>query len=549
MVRKILQLLWKQKLILPAVLIAVFTGGSLYAYQKPEVEKPNVEVASAAEMVAAKSADDEEETEAESGSGIDKEDGTYQGTGTGYGGPITVEVTVKDKKIVSISILSASGETSSFLSRAKAVIDTMISQQKMDVDTVSGATFSSRGIIEAVKNALTGEKSTSSVAAASTAQNKKPTAVGTVKENKKWKDGTYEGTAQGFGGPITVQVTIKDGKIKSIKIKSAANETASYFNKAKKLTKTMVKKQSTNVDAVSGATFSSNGIIRATRNALDKAAASSSKKSSKKSTKKKSSSTKKSTSKAGKSGQFPYPDGVYYGTGYGYNRKKPIKVAVVIQDKTLKAVAVTENSETEDYFEKAKALLDTMVEKQSVDVDVVSGATKSSNGIISAVKDALASAAGSQETSDDNNSNEEDTTDANNGGTDNSGNYETDNSNNAETDGSTDSGTEEASKYKDGTYSASATCDYFDYTINVQVQIVNGKITSVTYSIPSDQYDEYNDECTSNAINGFGKYTGVAKQVINKQSADSIDAVSGATYSSKALASACKAALQAALAQ
>ena len=41
------------------------------------------------------------------------------------------------------------------------MIDKIIEGQTLDVDTVSGATFSSRGIISAVKNALTGEKDTS----------------------------------------------------------------------------------------------------------------------------------------------------------------------------------------------------------------------------------------------------------------------------------------------------------------------------------------------------------------------------------------------------
>ena len=67
-------------------------------------------------------------------------------------------------------------------------------------------------------------------------------------------------------------MTIKKNKIKSIKILENHDD-AAYFNRAKGiLLPLMVKKQSTNVDAVSGATFSSNGIIKAVRNALSKAA-------------------------------------------------------------------------------------------------------------------------------------------------------------------------------------------------------------------------------------------------------------------------------------
>lgn len=74
-------------------------------------------------------------------------DGIYYGSGTGFGGTIKVAVTVRDGKIMSIEIQSASGEGSSYLSQAKAVIDRIISQQSLNVDTVSGATYSSRGII------------------------------------------------------------------------------------------------------------------------------------------------------------------------------------------------------------------------------------------------------------------------------------------------------------------------------------------------------------------------------------------------------------------
>ena len=62
--------------------------------------------------------------------------------------------------------MSAEGEDAAFFGRAKGVIDKILSGQKTDVDVVSGATYSSRGIISAVKNALTGEKDTSTSPAA-----------------------------------------------------------------------------------------------------------------------------------------------------------------------------------------------------------------------------------------------------------------------------------------------------------------------------------------------------------------------------------------------
>ena len=58
-----------------------------------------------------------------------------------------------------------------------------------------------------------------------------------------WKDGTYEGSGQGFGGQIVVSVTIKNGSIDDIQIKEAKNEDSAYFNNAKKIIDTMKQKQ------------------------------------------------------------------------------------------------------------------------------------------------------------------------------------------------------------------------------------------------------------------------------------------------------------------
>ena len=44
-----------------------------------------------------------------------------------------------------------------------------------------------------------------------------------------WKDGTYQGSGQGFGGQIVVNVTIKNGSIDDIQIKEAKNEDSAYL--------------------------------------------------------------------------------------------------------------------------------------------------------------------------------------------------------------------------------------------------------------------------------------------------------------------------------
>ena len=80
--------------------------------------------------------------------------GTYEGSGTGYGGTITVQVTLEDDTITAVSVVSAPGEDSAYLSQGENVINSILSEQSTDVDTISGATFSSTGILEAVNDAL-----------------------------------------------------------------------------------------------------------------------------------------------------------------------------------------------------------------------------------------------------------------------------------------------------------------------------------------------------------------------------------------------------------
>jgi uncharacterized protein with FMN-binding domain len=82
-------------------------------------------------------------------------DGTYQGSGTGYRGrTTTVSVTIKGGKIVDVAVVST-GDTMRFFDQAYPVItQSIMSSQKSNVDAVSGATYSSNGIMQAVADAL-----------------------------------------------------------------------------------------------------------------------------------------------------------------------------------------------------------------------------------------------------------------------------------------------------------------------------------------------------------------------------------------------------------
>lgn len=86
-----------------------------------------------------------------------------------------------------------------------------------------------------------------------------------------YADGQWEGQAQGFGGEISLKVKIENGKIADVTIMSAEKEDPAYLAMAKSMLPAMVKAQSADVDTVTGATFSSEGIKKAAAQALKKA--------------------------------------------------------------------------------------------------------------------------------------------------------------------------------------------------------------------------------------------------------------------------------------
>ena len=65
-----------------------------------------------------------------------------------------MEVTIADGKIADVEILSADKEDSAYLTMAIDIIPEIIDAQSADVDTISGATFSSTGIKNATAQAL-----------------------------------------------------------------------------------------------------------------------------------------------------------------------------------------------------------------------------------------------------------------------------------------------------------------------------------------------------------------------------------------------------------
>ena len=203
-------------------------------------------------------------------------DGVYTGSSQGFRSVITVAVTVSGGKIAAIEIVSA-GDDEPYFSNAKGLIGSVIAAQSTSVDTISGATYSSKGILVAIKNALeqsAGQaKSSSAASPASTpaTSNKGHVTLSpTETPASGYIDGTYYGEGEGYKSAIRVAVTIANGRISQIDIVSQGDD-AAYFSRAQSLVSSIVSKQTTAVDTVSGATFSSEGILAAVEDALRQA--------------------------------------------------------------------------------------------------------------------------------------------------------------------------------------------------------------------------------------------------------------------------------------
>lgn len=569
--------------VLSVAVVASCVAGSLGGYQPPVYAAQEQ-----TDFVKEETTKSEEQAQVAKGS-FDLTDGVYKGTGTGYAGDITVAVQIKDKQIVAIDILSSSDDAA-FFKRAQAVIDKIIEGQTLDVDTVSGATYSSRGIISAVKNALTGEKdsgTTGQSQSGSGAAAGSSTSVAAVEDPSAYKDGTYYGTGTGFGGTLKVKVEISGGKITSIQIMEN-QDGSEYISKASALINTIIQNQSTNVDTVSGATYSSVGIIQAVRNALSQAAVSTSGTTTSGEAGNAGNSGNQNQDTSAATGNFPYKEGIYYGTAEGYSGN--VSVAVVIQEKSIKAILITETSDDEAFFQRAMGVVKNVLKTQSTEVDTVSGATYSSKGILGAIQNALKQA--EKVTNGETIEEKADTTQLEEAiktaealvqeeYTEASWSVLAvrlqDAKEMLETAGQTsvkqetvdksvenlnlaiaqlekkksDQEEEVKTKYIDGTYEVSVSCkpdedeDFAEYQLSMKVTIRNDKIVSIT-EIAGDGGSE-NDSYIKKAANGTSSKKGVVSQIITKGMPEEIDTVSRATCSSNAIIDGCKKALEMAL--
>ena len=548
-------------------------------------------------------------------------DGTYYGSGTGFGGKLKVEVVVQNGKIVSVTLVENEGDDHPYIDNASALLQSIVAAQSTNVDAVSGATYSSAGLIEAVRNALAQAAVSgmgSAVTADQTVQKETQASSGTTsltgaeEQGKTYRNGTYTGMAvcvpdgeEEFDAyTLTLNVTIADDKIVGISdIKGSGDRYISandrYLAKASAIAENIIQSGGIEVDAVSGATCSSNAIRQAVKNAMEQARITQIAEAPTQQvtvpvrTETVSKETQTTTALSGDETEGKiYKNGIYTGTARcipdedeefeEYLLSLQITVVndkiVVVSD--VKGGGDGYDSANDRYISKAAQgsstsqgmvdrILASGVVNDPAEFDVVSKATCSSNAIVQAVMNALEQAKrGSsgettettkkpEETTKEITTPEESTGETTTKPQESTG--ETTTKPQESTGETTTKPEDETGKYyKNGTYHVQADCEpdedqeFEAYTLSLDLTMQNDRITKIENIAGSGAaYDTANNTYIKRAAQGTSKYTGMVTQILEagglyQENGELLpfDTVSKATCSSNAILTACRSALQ-----
>ena len=180
-------------------------------------------------------------------------DGSYRGSGEGVYGEIKVEVVVENSDVKEITVVSHDDTTDIAEPAFEELEQQIIESQELDVDTVSGATMSSEGFLEAVADALLSERQG---------------ALHDEQGDGRSLSGVFRGTGAGLNSDIEVEVTIAGDVITDIAV-IAHDDTADIAEPVfEELEQQIIESQELDVDTVSGATVSSEGFLEAVAEAL-----------------------------------------------------------------------------------------------------------------------------------------------------------------------------------------------------------------------------------------------------------------------------------------
>ncbi|MDU4208590.1 MAG: FMN-binding protein [Finegoldia magna] len=452
-------------------------------------------------------------TQIASGSNVEGlKDGEYEGNSQGYGGDFKVKIKIKNGELSAINVVT-NNETPEYYEKASVIIAQILEKGNTDVDSISGATISSEAIKNAVNDALhkAGSKKETPKLAQKTQKHNTPNVA-----TKGLKDGVYEASSNGYGGRLSVRVTVTNGKLTNIDVISN-NETPSYFNRASSVIDRILSTGSVNVDSVAGATISSNAIKQAVSKALAQAGSKEKAKISKVNLNAKSG-KKSIRNLVGKIsvGSKQIKDGQYIGTAQGFNG--PIKVRVTVKEGSIAKIEILSHHDDNPYFQRASRVISKILGKPGKSVDTVSQATYSSRGIINAVNNALSKAGVAPNISKEKSKNSKEKSSGNK-------NQEKENNKKTQNNPENNSKTNNSSKIndaklKDGQFTGVA--QGFSGPITVRVTIANGSITNVEILSHSDDAPY------------FAKAMAVVSRILGKPG-KTVDTVSTATYSSRGI--------------
>jgi uncharacterized protein with FMN-binding domain len=278
--------------------------------------------------------------------------GTYTGEGIGFNSGLCVELTIEDNQITSLEIISHNETLGYYEAAFASVPSSIMIAQSTDVDTVSGATRSSEGIIEAVNDALSkaevleGEQTTvddinEQEDALLMDQEVEKETVDLVQETTQSEEAINQEEAANEEEAINQEEVQDDTNVNQESSQDDSQEVKESLGETSEKDQDSVEENVT----VSETNEEDGGL---------------------------------------------YIDGIYTGSAMGY--KESLTVQVTVENSNITGIEVTDNDETPLFLERAIAVIEDMISSQSTDVDVVSGATLSSNAIINGTKDALSSA-------------------------------------------------------------------------------------------------------------------------------------------------------------
>ena len=186
--------------------------------------------------------------------------GTYTSTSKGFGGDVTVTITIAEGDVIADVVIKGDAETAALGGVAMEKLAAKIKDtQSVEVDAMTGATFTSKAVIAAAADCMAQAEA----------------AAGSAGEGQAagaYKPGTYTASSKGFGGDVTVTITIgEDGAIAKVEMVGAGETPALGGVAMTKLPDKMIAAQSAEVDVMTGATFTSKAAIAAAADCLAQA--------------------------------------------------------------------------------------------------------------------------------------------------------------------------------------------------------------------------------------------------------------------------------------